>query len=217
MIFGQITANTFRSEAFMNSPRFVRPAFLALAVFAAALLWAGAASAHLLGLPTATHGEFLAGFGHPFSGLDHILAMGAVGILAAHQGGRGLWLLPATFIFAMIAGFAVAKLGIGLPWVELGIAGSIVALGLAIVVSDRMPLSACATLIALCAVMHGHAHGTEALALADPLHYVGGFALATAMLHGSGIVLGLGLRRMSLLPEAGTAIAVMGLVFVLGT
>jgi urease accessory protein len=176
---------------------------------------AGQASAHLLGLPVAPHGEFAAGFAHPLGGLDHILTMGAVGMLAAHKGGRGIWLLPVVFVAAMIGGFAVAKLGIGLPWVEAGIAGSVVALGLALIGGDRIPVWACALLIALCAVLHGHAHGTEALALADPLHYVAGFALATAILHGAGIALGIGLRRIHMLPAAGTAIAAVGLVFVL--
>lgn len=191
------------------------PLLAVSAFFVLALLSAGSASAHLLGIPMTAHGAFMAGFAHPFSGLDHILAMGAVGMLAADKGGRGVWLLPAAFIAAMIAGFAVAWLGIGLPWVEIGIAGSIVALGLAIIGGDRLSPWACAGLIVICAVLHGHAHGTEALALANPMQYVGGFALATAMLHGSGIALGLGLRRMRMLPAAGYAVAAIGLLFVL--
>lgn len=189
--------------------------FVAAALFVAALISAGPASAHLLGLAVAPHGEFAAGFAHPFGGLDHILAMGAVGMLAAHKGGRSLWIFPAVFVAAMIGGFAVARFGILLPFVELGLAGSIVALGLAIAGSERLSVWACAALIALCAILHGHAHGTEALALADPLHYVGGFALATAALHGAGIALGTLLGRMRMLAPAGYAIAALGLVFLI--
>jgi len=185
------------------------------AAFLLALVSAGPAFAHLLGLSVAPHGEFAAGFAHPLGGLDHILAMGAVGMLAAHKGGRALWILPAVFLAAMVSGFAAAKLGVAVPFVEFGIAGSVVALGLAIAGGERLSTSACAALIAVCAALHGHAHGTEALALADPLHYVAGFSLATALLHGSGIALGTALRRLRMLPAAGYAVAALGLVVVL--
>jgi urease accessory protein len=198
----------------MKMPRQFLP-LAAIAFLLLALVSAGGASAHLLGLPFAAHGEFAAGFLHPLSGLDHILAMGAVGMLAAHKGGRALWTLPAVFVSAMIAGFAAARLGIAAPWVEAGIAVSLVALGLAIAGGNRISFAACAALIALCALLHGHAHGTEALALADPLRYVAGFALATAILHAFGIAFGIGLRRLRMLPAAGYAVAAIGLVFVL--
>ncbi len=186
-----------------------------IAVFAAVLLWAGAALAHLTGQPL-PEGAFLAGFSHPPGGFDHVLAMGAVGVLALQRGGGRLWLLPAAFIAAMILGFAVASAGIGLPWVELGIAGSLVALGLAIVLDRRIPLWACAGLIALCAVLHGHAHGTEAVNLTDPAVYAGGFALATALLHGAGIGFGIVLRQLRLMPAAGYGVAAIGAVIAAG-
>ena len=183
------------------------------AICAAVLLLPAAASAHLIGAG-APHGEFFAGFAHPLSGFDHILAMGAVGLLAAHRTPSRVWLLPAAFVAAMILGFAIASAGIALPWIEFGIAGSIAALGLAIVFGERIPVWACVALIALCAVLHGHAHGTEAVSLANPFLYAGGFALATAALHGAGIGIGVLLKRTRLIEAAGYGLAVIGAVFV---
>lgn len=198
----------------MTSP--IRLKLIAAATTAAVLLWAGAASAHLPGLAAGAAPGFFAGFAHPLSGADHVLAMAAVGVLAAARGSARLWLYPAAFVAAMIAGFAVAATGFGLPWVEFGIAGSLIALGLAIVLAGRMPLPASLALIALCAVLHGHAHGSEAMSLADPVLYAGGFALATVLLHGAGIGAGFALRRLRLMPAAGYGLAATGALIVAG-
>jgi urease accessory protein len=202
------------SGGIMTSP--LRQSLLTAGLFlAAALVAAGGASAHLLGLPPLAHGEFAAGLAHPFSGLDHILAMGAVGVLAAGKGGRNIWLLPALFVAAMVGGFGLAQSGVALSWVEYGIAGSVVALGLAIVCGERLAPWACGALVALCALLHGHAHGTEALALTEPLRYAAGFALATAILHGAGLALGIAFRHLRILPAMGQAIAAAGLLLLL--
>lgn len=132
-------------------------------------------------------GGFASGFGHPFLGLDHLLAMVAVGIWAGQAGGRSLWIVPAAFVAAMAAGGALAVAGIGLPLVEAGILASVVLLGLLIAAAVRLPLPAAAAIAALFALFHGQAHGAEMPAAASPLLYGLGFLGATALLHALGV------------------------------
>ena len=139
---------------------------------------------------------FAAGLHHPLGGLDHLLAMVAVGILAAQLGGRALWAVPAAFVGMMLVGGLAAMAGIGLPLVELGIVGSVVILGAVIALGRRLPLAGAVALAGVLAVFHGHAHGLEMPAAASGLAYAAGFALATAGLHAAGIGLGLATRRL---------------------
>jgi urease accessory protein len=162
----------------------------------------------------ATHG-FLAGFGHPFLGLDHLLAMGAVGLWAGLVGGRALWAWPLAFAGVMIVGAALGLQGVALPGVELGIAASVVLLGLAAALRAPLPVLAGAGLCGLFALLHGHAHGAELPAGAGAGAYVAGFVLATAALHGAGIGLGwlAGRGAPAWLPRlAGGAVTAAGLV-----
>jgi len=157
---------------------------------------------------------FTAGFGHPVGGLDHVLAMVAVGILAAQQGGRALWLVPAAFVAMMVVGGVLGVAGVALPFVELGIAGSVIALGAVIAVGRRMSVALAMALAGAFAVFHGHAHGTEMPLNASGLAYGAGFVMATASLHVAGIGLGLGaakLARPLALRFGGGAIALAGL------
>jgi urease accessory protein len=158
--------------------------FLALA---AVTLAASPASAHLA---PGEHGSFLAGASHPLFGLDHILAMVAVGLWAAMLGGRALTLVPAAFVGTMVVGFALAMAGIGLPFVEPAILASVVVLGLVVAISVRLPAAAGAILVGAFALFHGHAHGGE-LGTAAALPYLAGFAVSTALLHGAGLGVGL--------------------------
>src|SRR3546814_827787 len=107
-------------------------------------------------------GGFGAGFSHPLGGLDHVLAMVAVGVWAAQIGGRAMWLVPAAFVAAMIGGGLVGMAGVPLPMVELGIVASVVLLGALIALQSRLPLPLSMALVALFALFHGHAHGLEA-------------------------------------------------------
>lgn len=131
-----------------------------------------------------------AGIGHPIGGLDHVLAMVAVGILAAQLGGEAMWFVPASFICMMIVGGLLAIDGVPVPFVELGILGSVVVLGGVIAAGRRMPVSVAMVLVGLMAVFHGHAHGTEMPSNASSVEYVIGFVVATAMLDavGAGLV-----------------------------
>ena len=135
---------------------------------------------------------FLAGFLHPLGGLDHLLAMITVGLWAALQGGRAIWVWPTAFVSAMLAGAVLGMTGIPLPFVEPGILASTVVLGACVAFSVRAPLSVGAALIAAFAIVHGHAHGAEAPALGSPAEFAIGFALATAILHVAGLALGVG-------------------------
>jgi urease accessory protein len=166
-----------------------------------------------------TH-SFMGGFSHPLSGLDHILAMVAVGLWAAQLGGRAMYLVPAAFVSLMTVGGAMGMAGIPLPMfpsnsmVEARIMVSILILGLLITAAVRLPAVAGMAIVGLFALFHGHSHGTELPAAATGVTYAIGFILATALLHACGI--GLGLLAQKKLPApairfAGAAIVVAGI------
>lgn len=156
---------------------------------------------------------FAAGFTHPFSGLDHLLAMVAVGLWAAQLGGRALWLLPATFLSCALMGALLPSLAGPMPGVEAGILASVAVLGLLVAAARRIAAPLGAALVAACALCHGLAHGAE-LPLAGTAGLVG-FAAGTALLHVLGLVVGMLLRGPALgrpLRAAGAVIAVCGVV-----
>ena len=133
---------------------------------------------------------FVHGFGHPISGLDHILAMVMVGIFAWQLGGRALWLVPTTFVLIMAVGGALGIAGIGVPFVEFGIALSVVVLGAIVAFNVKAPLAAAMGLVGLFAIFHGHAHGAEIPEDAGGVAYAVGFMITTALLHLAGITAG---------------------------
>lgn len=153
----------------------------------------GAAFAHT---GDGAHHGFVHGFLHPLGGIDHLLAMVAVGLLAAHLGGRALWLVPLSFIALMAAGGAVGLAGIPVPYVELGIALSVVVLGLLVALRPGLPLAAATLIAGSFAIFHGHAHGAELPAGNSPVFYAAGFLAATALLHLFGIAIGLGFAKL---------------------
>jgi urease accessory protein len=142
------------------------------------------AEAHTFGSQGA---GLMAGLTHPFVGLDHLLAMFAVGIWAGQLGGRAVWLIPLTFVSVMAVAATLASFGLLLPLMEPAIACSVLVLGLLIAGSVCLPTSVCALLVSLFAVFHGYAHGLELPQAASPILYGAGFVLATALLHGLGI------------------------------
>jgi urease accessory protein len=133
------------------------------------------------------------GFMHPVAGIDHVLAMVLVGVLAVQLGGRALYALPASFVGLMGVGGALGMAGIGIPFVEAGIALSVVVLGLAVTLRVKAPVSVAIAVTAVFAIFHGHAHGAEMPTDTSGLAYGAGFILATALLHAAGIGIGLGL------------------------
>ena len=137
----------------------------------------------------------LNGLAHPVFGFDHVAAMVAVGLWAAQRGGRAVWVVPLSFMTAMSAGGAIGAAGIPIPFVEPGIAASVLVLGLLIAAAVQLPLLTSSVLVGLFAVFHGHAHGAEMPETVSGLAYGIGFVLATGLLHGCGIGLGLLARR----------------------
>jgi urease accessory protein len=133
---------------------------------------------------------FAHGFAHPISGLDHILAMVMVGVFAWQLGGRALWLVPAAFVLVMALGGALGVAGIEVPFVETGIALSVIVLGAIVALGVKAPVAAAMGIVGLFAVFHGHAHGMEMPENAGGVAYAAGFMIATAMLHVAGIGVG---------------------------
>jgi urease accessory protein len=158
------------------------------------------------------------GFVHPVAGLDHLLAMVLVGMLAFQSGGRALYALPLSFVVLMAAGGALGMAGIDIPFVETGIALSIIVFGLALAFRAKAPVFAGVALTGLFAVFHGHAHGAEMPADASGFAYGAGFILATALLHAAGLGIGFALGRIgaAVLRFAGAAAAACGFAIVVG-
>jgi len=158
--------------------------------------------------------SFTAGLAHPFSGLDHLLAMVAVGLWAAQSGGRRMWLLPAMFMTMLAVGAGVSmQWQHPLPLIETGVALSVLALGLLIALSLQLPIWQSTAITALFGMLHGYAHGLELPGSAAPVSYALGFLTATAALHLGGIAAGATTRtRYAVLAKiAGGVIAMSGM------
>ncbi|MEO3997380.1 HupE/UreJ family protein [Mesorhizobium sp. CAU 1732] len=153
-----------------------------------AIAGASPAFAHL---DPVEHGSFAAGFTHPLFGVDHVLAMLAVGLWATMLGGRAIWAVPASFVGVMAIGFLLSTAGVALPFVEPAILASVVALGLLVALALPMPVGIGMAVVGFFALFHGHAHGGE-IGDATAIGYAAGFALATAGLHAGGVAAGLG-------------------------
>jgi urease accessory protein len=205
---------TKRTEAYSVSlvVRAPRMAWV-VASFGATLLVSNSAWAHIgTGLP----GGWVAGFMHPFGGIDHLLAMVSVGIWGAFLGRPLIHVLPVVFPAMMVAGAIMGMLRAPLPPVEVGIALSVLVLGTCIALSLRMPVWAASLVVAIFAVFHGYAHGKELPSAADPVGYSGGFVVATGLLHVAGIGIGfLNGRRDGALAirSFGGVIAALGIWF----
>jgi urease accessory protein len=186
-------------------------------VFGLVLAWSlcipATAEAHT---ETGTVGGFVSGFLHPLTGLDHIVAMVAVGLWGAFLGPPAMWLLPVVFPVVMAVGGAMGVLGVPLPGVETGIALSGIVLGFMVAFSARPPLWVAAVIVGFFAIFHGHAHGAELPESANAVTYAVGFVISTGLLHLSGIAFGLLVRwpwGRVLVRAGGAAIAVVGFGF----
>jgi len=204
---------------------------LAAASLAQAITVVTIVAAAMIAIPTVASAHpghegtpgLMPGFLHPLGGLDHILAMVAVGLFAARLGGRALWLVPASFVVTMAVAGVAGMTGFALPYVEAGIALSILVLGAAIALEWTMPVAAAMGLVAFFAVFHGHAHGAEMPQTMSGLAYGAGFVAATAALHALGIGLGLVIGRSGeaasrrILQIGGGAAALAGAALLAGT
>ena len=175
-----------------------------------ATLWAQAAFAHVqLGAAAG----FLSGLVHPISGMDHMLAMVAVGLWGAQLGAPAIWVLPVAFPLVMALGGMLGLMGVPVPGIEYGIATSAILLGAAVTLELRASLFATALLVGVFAIFHGHAHGTELPPGQSAMLYSMGFVIATGCLHALGIGIG-AVHRWTwghkLLRAAGAVVAVGG-------
>lgn len=191
----------------------VHPAVLCLLLF---LLLPATAGAHT---ETGVVGGLFSGFKHPLTGLDHMVAMFAVGLWGAFLGTRAMWTLPVVFPVVMALGGAAGVLGVPLPAVETCIALSAIVLGVMVASGARPPLWVAAVVVGFFAIFHGHAHGTELPKSANALAYAVGFVIATGLLHLCGIAVGLLVRwpwgRIAV-RAGGGVIAAVGFAFLFG-
>lgn len=165
-------------------------------------------------------GGFLAGLVHPVLGYDHFLAMLCVGILSAQIGGKAIWTVPATFVGVMAIGGALGLIGSGFQYVELGIAFSLIILGIVIAAERRLAVGVAMTAVGIFATFHGYAHGSEVPKTAQPFLYALGFLTGTALIHILGVVLGDIARHYErgklVLRGGGAAVALIGFLFSFG-
>ena len=142
------------------------------------------------------HSGIDAGWLHPLTGLDHFLAMVAVGAWSAQIGGRAIWLVPGAFVLCMFCGGLLGMSMIDLQGLEVGITLSVIALGAAIALHQRMPTVVAALGVGLFGMLHGYAHGYEMPVIDDKVGYTLGFLATTATLHLVGAFGALGLMRV---------------------
>jgi urease accessory protein len=159
--------------------------------------------------------SLMSGFSHPLGGLDHLLAMLAIGLWASSLGGRALWAVPAAFVMLMLAGGSLAVAGLNVPFVEQGILLSVIVLGALVFGAKRLPILASVAIAGGFAVFHGAAHGSEMPMNVNGVQYALGFVLATAGLHTLGLGLGQLMTRFAsplMIRISGSMIAGAGVV-----
>jgi urease accessory protein len=162
-------------------------------------------------------GGFSHGLQHPMGGLDHILAMLAVGLWAAQLSGVALWLLPLSFVGAMLLGGVLGMIGITMPFVEQSILISDLVLGAVVLIAIRLPLIVSVGIVGTLAIFHGYAHGVEMPKGASGLEYAAGFVCSTALLHLAGLSLASLIQKNSqekIVRMAGAGILLGALVLV---
>jgi urease accessory protein len=183
------------------------PALLLLALVPARVL------AHTAG--SSAGAGFVTGFLHPLGGLDHVLAMLAVGMWGAQLGYPAIWVLPVAFPQVMAVGGVAGILGLPLPGVEVGVTFSVIVLGSMIALDARPPLWIAALLVGFFAIFHGYAHGAELPGQAGAVAYSAGFVTATGLIHLTGIGIGFVVKLphgTRMLRAGGGAIAAAGLL-----
>ena len=165
-------------------------------------------------------GGFLSGLIHPVLGTDHFLAMLSVGILSAQIGGKAIWTVPATFVGVMAVGGALGLIGPGFQFIELGIAFSLIILGIVIAAERRLAIGVAMTAVGVFATFHGYAHGTEVPQTAEPFLYALGFLTGTALIHILGVIIGDIAKHYEsgklILRGGGALVSIIGLLFAIG-
>ena len=150
---------------------------------AAILVFPSISSAHASIAGMSSH----AGLLHPFTGLDHLLAMFAVGLWASKLGGRAVWMLPTAFVSAIIVGGLIGVSGIDIPGVRAGIVASLLIFGFLLAADVKLPVVTGSLAVSFFGLFHGQAHGAEMSATLSVLPYVAGFTVATILLQVAGV------------------------------
>ena len=169
--------------------------------------------------PEGAGGGFVTGFLHPIMGVDHLVAMVAVGLWGAFLGERALWILPIVFPSIMAVGAAFGIVGLEIPLVEFVIALSGVVLGVLIALRVRAPLAIAMVLVGIFAIFHGYAHGVEMPEQISAITYSAGIVIGTGLLHLAGVAIGFATRlpRGELLVRGcGGVISAIGLSYLVG-
>lgn len=210
------------STAVLSAQRVAVRRFAVVGTLAVAVVTAAATPALAHENEVIRFGSFLGGLTHPVLGLDHLLAMLAVGIVSAQIGGRAIWTVPSTFVGVMAVG-GITGLATGIvpmTLVEGAIGGSVLLLGIVIALARALPVRAAMAAVAFFAFFHGYAHGVETPSIAGPVRYALGFLTGTALIHLVGVLIGDVARRYrigaSVLRVGGAAAAVVGGLFVVG-
>lgn len=189
---------------------------LHLVIFIAAVNLALASAPAAAHSATGLAGGWVSGFLHPFFGPDHLVAMVAVGLWGAFLGAPAIWVLPIIFPLVMAFGGALGVVGVPIPYVEIGVATSVVVFGLMVALALSPPIWVAGVLVGAFAIFHGHAHGTELPQASNALIYSMGFVIATGLLHLTGIAVGMLVRwelGKIIVRAGGAAIALSGVVF----
>lgn len=150
---------------------------------------------------------FMIGISHPVLGLDHLLAMIAVGVVSAMMGGTAIWMIPLIFVTNMLIGSILGGYAIPLPGIEYGIVFSVIALGAVLAIDKQVPKTIIMLLVGYFGVMHGYARGSEMPEMTNLLFYGAGFVMGTVGLHLSGVLIGVGANKV---PRGGEILRVTG-------
>ena len=199
-----------------EAPGYLKPNDMKILLISSLLVLSNLAHAHVEG---GLAGGFGSGLLHPVLGLDHVVAMLAVGLWGAFLGNPAIWLLPVVFPLVMTVGGVLGILGFPIPAVETGIALSAIVLGLMVALAVRPAMPVAAIIVAMFAIFHGYAHGTELPASASPLAFSLGFVISTGLLHLVGIAFGLLARwpvGRGLVRAGGGVIALVGVGYLSG-
>lgn len=163
--------------------------------------------------------DFIHGFIHPLSGIDHFLGILAIGLWATQNKQLACWILPAIFLFMMIIGSILTLYIQPVQWIRFAIAISIFVLGLGIAFTIKLPLFASTTIIALFGLFHGYSHSNMLSHDISFIKYGIGFIIATIILHLISISIGLLITKpifKKFLCFIGVGIATVGAYLIAG-
>ena len=162
----------------------------------------------------------VSGFRHPLTGLDHLVAMVAVGLWGAQLGAPAIWLLPIAFPLVMALGGVLGILGVVLPMPDVFVAVSALVLGGVVALGLRAPVAVACAVVAVFAIFHGYAHGVGMRSASNAVAYGVGFVTATGLLHLVGIAIGTLTRWRAgalVVKAAGAGVVAIGLVTLIAT